>query len=65
MAERELDLDRRETGWFYPTEREHLEPAYVDSNMGNSHFSPWQSSLTCPSGQCRDAPTGWIMAERL
>ena len=67
--ERELGLDRRETGWFYPTDGERAQRAGVSRQQYGvvREELPFLVSgiCGCPIGQCRDATTGWITAERL
>ena len=67
--ERELGLDRRETGWFYPTdgERAHRAGATLKQSGVVREELPGivPGIYGCPIGQCRDATTVWIMAERL
>ena len=63
-----LGLVRRETGWFYPTDGERAHRAASRQQYGVVREElpfPVPGIYGCPIGQCRDATTGWIMAERL
>ena len=66
---RELGSNRRETGWFYPTD---WQKAFRDGVTREQYRVVreellFQVSGICgrPIGRCREATACWIMAERL